>query len=795
MPLSVALPLLAHQPHDPVAVVAASPTYAQDRTVFMATDYLSVSIGVYVPMRSTDAGTTWNVMRDLPSMLVSHIAFSPRFRLDGLAFIGGRDGLYRTVNKGENWSKVGAGVLTAPVVDFDVRGFPAVPDLLLVAADSSNQIFRSVDNGTTWTALAAPAATLSAVAISPAVGADHILLAGTGSSGIFRSTDGGASWLPVTSGFTQQVNRIRFSPNYVTDKTVFAVTSGGGVLVSTNRGASWTASNSGLADLNALSIAFSPGYATDSTVLVCTAGAGVFRSVNAGGTWSLLPLPARELSDQNPLHFRSLSVSNTGAIFLGMFEGLWKSIDNAATWQYIDIIYTGLVRKITISPAFALDKTVFTTQYGGGTMWTADSGQSWSFRNINLVNAYPDAIGISPNYGSDKIAFCGTAAGLQLWNGALGFWQPLRNLGVRTYVRTLGVSPDFAQDQTLLIGTDNRETGNPEFADWNGQQVSNQGLFRSTDGGTTWAPTQLGGPPVDAIAVSPGFAADRTAFAAGIGSGLYKSTDGGLGWTPVPLPGSEMNVFHIAISPGFVTDRTVFITTSRQGILKSADGGTNWVSLPSTVGFTSLDIALSPAFPTDQVLFVGSMQRGFLKSVDGGSSFQEISTLPSFATGIVVSPNFTLDQTLLAATYKGIYKSVNGGLTWTYTLHPARTEENREVAIAFAPGWSNSVFPGASTRTLSTGTVAGAAVTFSFVGTSFSWIGTRGPLLGSSTVEVDGVAVGSGNQNNPQVQLQQVIFQKQGLACMPHTVRINPQAGVTTGATFDAFDYSRSGCL
>jgi hypothetical protein len=34
------------------------------------------------------------------------------------------------------------------------------------------------------------------------------------------------------------------------------------------------------------------------------------------------------------------------------------------------------------------------------------------------------------------------------------------------------------------------------------------------------------------------------------------------------------------------------------------------------------------------------------------------------------------------------------------------------------------------------------------VGTGFRWIGTRGPQLGSSSIELDGTAVGTGSQNN-----------------------------------------------
>jgi hypothetical protein len=36
--------LMAHDPHDPIVTVVASPNFAQDSTVFMVTGYLSVKV-------------------------------------------------------------------------------------------------------------------------------------------------------------------------------------------------------------------------------------------------------------------------------------------------------------------------------------------------------------------------------------------------------------------------------------------------------------------------------------------------------------------------------------------------------------------------------------------------------------------------------------------------------------------------------------------------------------------------------------------------------------------------------
>ena len=58
--------LLAHDPHDPMLYVALSPNFAQDQTIFTATNQLSIKMGVYALLKSTDGGVTWYVVQGMP---------------------------------------------------------------------------------------------------------------------------------------------------------------------------------------------------------------------------------------------------------------------------------------------------------------------------------------------------------------------------------------------------------------------------------------------------------------------------------------------------------------------------------------------------------------------------------------------------------------------------------------------------------------------------------------------------------------------------------------------------------
>ncbi|HET7375573.1 MAG TPA: hypothetical protein VFK30_02630, partial [Anaerolineae bacterium] len=89
------------------------------------------------------------------------------------------------------------------------------------------------------------------------------------------------------------------------------------------------------------------------------------------------------------------------------------------------------------------------------------------------------------------------------------------------WISAIAFSPEYAIDHTLWIGTDN-------------------GLFRSTNGGISWSRSDNGLPgeadvpiAVLSISVSPKFASDHTLFAATSIGGLYVSHDGGTHWAAV----------------------------------------------------------------------------------------------------------------------------------------------------------------------------------------------------------------------------------------------------------------------
>src|SRR5579871_616828 len=75
--------LMAHDPHDPISAIAASPNFAQDQTIFAATEALTVKNGAYVLLKSTDGGASFTPVPNIQNCdMVRQIVFSPGYAQD-----------------------------------------------------------------------------------------------------------------------------------------------------------------------------------------------------------------------------------------------------------------------------------------------------------------------------------------------------------------------------------------------------------------------------------------------------------------------------------------------------------------------------------------------------------------------------------------------------------------------------------------------------------------------------------------------------------------------------------------
>ncbi|MBW7941669.1 MAG: hypothetical protein H3C64_04545, partial [Candidatus Kuenenia stuttgartiensis] len=154
--------------------------------------------------------------------------------------------------------------------------------------------------------------------------------------------------------------------------------------------------------------------------------------------------------------------------------------------------------------------------------------------------------------------------------------------------------------------------------------------------------------------------------------GIFRTTDGGDNWTMV-----KDAHFHRYKAVGGIhfafAGSTIYAAQSEGGLLKSIDGGTTWNLVNKSGGGYVLDaydgLYDIKVHPTDSSILFVSTGWGLYKVVDNGSS----ATVTKIGTGLPSHPYATVinynNPNIMYATANtnGVYKSKDGGLTFTQT--------------------------------------------------------------------------------------------------------------------------------
>ncbi len=314
----------------------------------------------------------------------------------------------------------------------------------------------------------------------------------------------------------------------------------------------------------------------------------------------------------------------------------------------------------------------------GGVWKTDDYGRTW--RPI-FDSAPTGSIGdIGVSWSNPDIIYVGTGEGLHRPDLGVGdgifksidggkSWKHV-GLGDVQQVGRLVVHPTNP-DIVFVAGL-----GHPYGAN------AERGIFRTTNGGATWEKVlfvneNTGGVQVELDPKNPNVVYGsmwehsegpwENASFFGPNSGLYKSTDGGTTWRQLKggLPSGADGAGRICLGIGVNDPNRLYAAVMGQGrgaegFYRSNDGGESWalVSKDSRLG---LDVRVHPA--NADVVFVGNIAA--YRSDDGGKTWTSIKGAPGGDDYQRIWINPLQPDIMLFTADQGAVVTVNGGRTWS----------------------------------------------------------------------------------------------------------------------------------
>lgn len=805
---------VAHAPHDKFNRIAVSPDFAQDGMVFAFAEL----IDQFHFARSTDRGRNWT-MRLLPMAQydIAAFAFSPAFANDGSAFCATGNGVYRSTDRGLSWQPVNAGL-----TQLSCTGMAISPDyandatLLLSTVGGA---FRSTDGGDFWQPanVGLTEVQLGFVAFGPpSAGAPSAFIGGTR---VHRSDDLGQTWV-AEHDFGDAIASLAVSPTFAGDGTVVAALSSSGVHASANGGLTFQPMLEGLTDMFSAQVVF-----TETGELFLATANGVWVADGPFQPWSLAVAGLEEPSPSTLRHYASLAPSPDygadGTVLLAAFEGCFFTTDGAQLWNQVNTYHQQLVSQLAVSPDFAEDRLLLAASPGAGVLaWTVADGVPGAARQPSVgqpsrvatgapapgptplpgqgvgPTPLPGAAGLasastglsslwssdmvlSPDFADDGVAFY-AYLGLFRSEDRGASWNKLPLPIVQPIVRAVDVSPAYAGDRTVFVGTDG------------------QGVWRSTDAGELWTDVSAGLPATlkaRSLCTSPSYATDQTVFLASWASGIWRSTAGGAGWADVS-GGIDPKIQALAVSPDFSQDSMLLAAGKPGRLWRSVDAGDSWavadVGLPFDDSMVVLDIAFSPDYAADRTLAASTGDGAVWLSTDGADSWQLITLFSAGSVrSLAFSPDVANDGLLFAAAppqlrvLRPFVGSSPGAVVLDgpgLAVPVLRRGEGAHFEVQTSPGWVEVTTPGAFGGSTSRTSTAGAWRALTFYGDGITCFAEKGPGAPLVDLTLDGAAQLPVDLYSASSEPQAAFFSAHFSGPGWHTVRVthsgqaNPQA-------------------
>ncbi|MBV8499440.1 MAG: glycoside hydrolase [Candidatus Eremiobacteraeota bacterium] len=380
------------------------------------------------------------------------------------------------------------------------------------------------------------------------------------------------------------------------------------------------------------------------------------------------------------------------------------SLYQSLRWRFIGPLRGG--RTVALDGIAGEPNVFYIGAVNGGIWKTQDAGRTWTPIFDREATGSIGAIAVAPS--DPRVVYAGSGEGLQrpdlsvgdgIYKSADGgaTWT---HLGLRGARQIASMAVDPANPNRLFVAV----LGHPYGPN------DERGVYRSLDGGATFRRVLFGNQNVGAfdVVLDPRdprvvyatlWAARQAPWEIGAsfemsGSGVFKSTDGGTTWTqlryglPPQIGRAEVAVARSNPQVVYAYTDVKSKDTENGALYRSADGGAHFALVNSADeiaqrGDDLISLAVDPTDPNVVYLTNTSTYR----STDGGKTMVAIKGAPGGDDYHTVWINPRNPRIVALASDQGATISVDGGVTWSSWYNQPTAQMYHANATSGFPYW------------------------------------------------------------------------------------------------------------
>ncbi len=215
-------------------------------------------------VKTTDAGTTWNIVADNLTFSFFGIPMTPDPSHPDTIYTMSNSTFMWSTNFGDTWANITSSVGCATPCDIEV--FPDTSIILI--GDNGTGIFRSTDYGNTWSQVHNTTGEIPTISVDYQTPGVAWATRWSGGGGLLKSTDYGATWQLQTAFSGLNMWGVHVNPNNG-DYVIAGRYSGGVMYITHDGGDNWVSASTGSSNYQV--------YIVDTMTVFAAQGNGLWK--------------------------------------------------------------------------------------------------------------------------------------------------------------------------------------------------------------------------------------------------------------------------------------------------------------------------------------------------------------------------------------------------------------------------------------------------------------------------------------------------------------------------------------